>query len=98
MISPQTLATRLVTWSKNKINYGQAVTHARAYLEGTLSDGLIKDYFMSVHPIAISIECAIPTCKNKTETKFCTDCLNLTTSSEASKLLKVIGELLCLRP
>lgn len=94
MTAPQ-LASKLVVWSKHNIKYPEALVHAQNYLQHSLGEGLVKDYFTLHYPIEITTVCQIPSCTNKTASKYCTDCTNIVAGSAASRLLNILGEFLC---
>lgn len=95
MTAPQ-LASKLTVWSKRKFSYEQALQHAKAFLEGRLGEGLIKDYFQTLCPPTLT-ECHVPTCTNTTKDKYCEACTNMIPGSVVVSLLKELGDFLCTR-
>jgi len=85
------LASRLFAWSHGKVSTAACAQYARAYTEGVLGDGLIKDFFDGLP----KGECRVPTCTNQTTDAYCEDCLAL--KGVAAGLFKALGELLAAR-
>lgn len=95
-MTPQILASKLAVWSKRKIPYDSALIHAKSYLAGTLGDGIIKEFFMTVYIVPVTTtNCHIPTCTNQSEDIYCTACTNMIPGSAVVGLLRDLGEFLC---
>lgn len=82
-MTPQQLASKLVVWSKRRIVYNTALQYATDFKAGSIGEGLIKDYFLSIEPSVSTSVCRIPTCTNVTTDTYCTQCLNLGGAAEA---------------
>ena len=93
-MTSQQLASKLTVWSKRKIPYQEALLLAQKYLANTLGEGIVKDYFNSL----VGKACDVPGCTNTTSTKFCASCISLNPTSQASKTLLIIADLIQHRP
>lgn len=87
------IVQRLQTWSRGKITEQAAREFAASYLNGTLGDGLIKNYLDQ----AMLSTCKLPTCDNPALDTYCPACNALEPGSAAANLLSAIGEFLSAR-
>lgn len=86
-MTPQQLATELAVWSKHKFSYDECLISAQKFHNGTLGDGLIKDFLSTIQPKL----CRIPTCENNASDIYCKDCLEM--KGVVPGLLKALSEL-----